>query len=91
MAQPDHRHHQRSTAGRCRHPNMRAEGRRPCLWWTGSHADRTRGTSRIAQLPIREPRRRKAAGHRPTLGIQRDPDWREGSAVKPLRLCGGRR
>ena len=87
-----HRCHRHTAAQRCRAHRCggsdrweRAPGRRR------SGAGRKRGTSRIAPVPIREPRWREVAGQAGSLAVSRDPDCRGRLAVKLLRLLGGRR
>lgn len=87
-----HKCHQHTAARRCRAHRSggpdrpeRAPGRRR------SRAGRTRGTSRIAQPSIREPRGCEAAGQAGSLAVSKDPDCRGRLAVKLLRLLGGRR
>lgn len=87
-----HRCHQHPAARRCRaHRRSGPDGLERVPRPRRSGTGRTRGTSRIARPPIREPRGSEAAGQAGSPAVWKDPDCRERLAFKLLRLLGGRR
>jgi hypothetical protein len=93
------RHHRH--VPRCQHPAATRRCRARCSGGAGrrqqlprparSCAHAQRGTSRLGQPAVRDPRGREPAGRHADPEDPRDPDCRGGVLVSLLRLIGGRR
>jgi hypothetical protein len=87
---PRCRHHAAARCCRIHRPPRAATGRRPPDP-RASCSYASRGSSRIAPTPNREPRGREAAGQTVNRAIRIGPDCWGRLAVKLRRLFGGRR